>query len=100
MERRAVPELAQIPRLKAPSHSFQRGPLARVIERNLQQRDELFSDPLIDLRTARLIFGVCESTIRRWIKLKILPVVRFSPRGRLKIRTSVLQALLAKGTNE
>jgi hypothetical protein len=92
-----VPELAPIPRLKAPSHSFHRGPLARVIERNLRQRDELFADPLIDLRTARLIFGVCESTLRRWIKTGTLAVVRFSPRGRIKVRQSVLQAMLAKG---
>jgi Helix-turn-helix domain len=94
-----VPELARLPVLKAPLHA-QRGPMARAIERNIEQKAALLSDPLLDLKDAKAVFGVCESTLRRWIKLKILPVVRFSPRGHLKVRTSALQALLAKGDHQ
>lgn len=86
-------ELARIPVLKAPLHA-QRGPLARQIERNLEQRAALFADPLLSLKDAKAVLGVCEATLRRFIKRGILPVVRFSPRGHLKVRQSALQALL------
>lgn len=82
--------------LRTPKYTV-RSPLSRAIERNLEQRNLLLSDPLLDLKDVKQVFGVCESTLRRWIRMGVLPVIRFSPRGHLKCRQSVVQKLLAEG---
>jgi hypothetical protein len=93
-----VSNLGQLPVVKAPVRSLQHGPLAQQIERNLQQRAALFSDPLIDLRTVRLVLGdVSYSHLRKLIKNGTLKTFRIGKRGHYKVRQSVLEALLAKG---
>jgi predicted site-specific integrase-resolvase len=71
------------------------------VERQLAAKNRLFGDPLVDLKTAQLVLGgVCYSTLRRWIKLGILPTVRFGRRGHYRVRQSVLDSLLAKGEEQ
>lgn len=91
-------ELNALPSVKAPVRATLRNPLSMQVERQLAAKNRLFLDPLVDLKTAQVVLGnVCYSTLRRWIKLGILPVVRFSRRGHFKVRQSTLDALLAKG---
>src|SRR6266852_2697111 len=90
-----VSNLDTLPAVKAP---IQRGPLAQQLERNLQQRTALFSDPLLALREVRVALGnVSYSQLRKMIKDGTLKTFRIGPRGHYKVRASVLQALLAKG---
>lgn len=89
-------ELARIPVLKASLRS-QRSPLARAVERGLENRAALVADPLLPLKDAKAVLGVCEATLRRYVKLGVLPVQRYTPRGHLRVRMSALQALLKGG---
>ncbi len=93
-----MPEIVQLP-ARAPVRATPlRTPLSRRVEQSLAAQDRLFSDPLVSLRTAQLALGnPCYSTLQRWIKLGILPVVRFSKKGHYKVRQSTLDALLTKG---
>jgi hypothetical protein len=92
-----VPEVNALPSVKAPVRATLRNPLSIQVERQLASKNRLFADPLVDLKTAQLALGgVCYSTLRRWIKVGILPVVRFSRRGHYKVRQSVLDALLSQ----
>jgi hypothetical protein len=90
-------ESAFIPALRS---RVNRNPLARQIEHTAERRAQLFADPLLSLKDAKAVLRVSEATVRRWIKLGILPVVRYHPRGHLKIRQSALQAMLAKGDRQ
>jgi excisionase family DNA binding protein len=84
--------------LATPLRQTFRGPLAQQIERNLQQRQALFADPLLDLATCRVALGgISESTLNKLIKAGELPVVRIGKNGHRKVRTSALRTFLDKG---
>lgn len=92
-----MPELTALPSVKAPVRVALRTPLSRQVEQQLASKNRLFGDPLVDLKTAQIVLGgVCYSTLRRWIKQGILPVIRFSPKGHYHVRQSALDALLRK----
>jgi hypothetical protein len=95
---RRVSELTALPSFKAPVRATLRSPLALQVERQIAAKNRLMADGLVDLKTAQLALGnPCYSTLRRWIKSGILPVVRFSKRGHYKVRQSVLDELRSKG---
>lgn len=83
--------------LKVPIRRPQSGSLTMQIEKQLAQRSALFTDPLLDLRTvAAALGGVSYSRIRSLIKSGKLRVFRIG-RGHMKVRQSVLSALLTEG---
>ena len=88
--------LGTLPAVKAPNQSVQRGPLARIIESNLQQRNALFSDALLPLREVRVALGVSYSQLRKLIREGSLRTFRIG-RGHYKVRTSVLRELMERG---
>jgi len=88
------------PNLKTPVRPLQRGPLAMQIEKQIAQRSALFSDPLLDLKTvSTALGGASYSRLRALIKSGKLKVFRIG-RGHMKVRQSVLSALLAEGDQQ
>ncbi|MGA7137934.1 MAG: helix-turn-helix domain-containing protein [Terriglobales bacterium] len=91
-------ELIALPSVKAPVKVNLRTPLSRAVEAQLESKRRLYVDPLVSLKEAQVAFGgVCYSTLRRWIREGILPVVRVSKRSHIKVRTSAIQELLDRG---
>ncbi len=75
-----------------------RGPLALQIEHQINQRAQLFADPLLDLATVRVALGgISSSTLNKLVKNGELPTVRIGKHGHRKVRTSVLKTFLATG---
>ena len=72
-------------------------PLTRLLERDIDTRAQLLSDPLHSLAEAAEVMHCCESTINRLVTIGRMPVIRFSPRGKRFVKRSVLQRLLSEG---
>jgi hypothetical protein len=82
---------------KSPVRPARNGLLAQQVQRELALQNELLSDPLVDLRTARLTLGVGYAQLNRYVAKGHLKVFRIGPRGHRKVRLSSLRALLAEG---
>lgn len=88
--------LGTLPTIKSPIQSWQRGPLAVQLEKNIQQRALLASDPLMPLAEVRLVLNCSYSQVRKLIANGSLRIFRIG-KGHIKVRQSVLMELLAKG---
>ncbi len=74
-----------------------RNPLAAVITAQLENKRELFSDPLLSLRECSTALGVSVATMHRLVSQRRLRTWRNGPHGHHKIRSSELRKFLQTG---
>lgn len=83
--------------LATPLRSTYRNPVAKLVQEQVNQRLELMADPLVDMATAKIVLGICESTLNKLISTGKLAIVRYTPRSHRKIRTSELRRFMNAG---
>jgi hypothetical protein len=86
--------------LATPLRGVYRNPLAQQIERQIAQRKALMAHSLVSMAEARVILGICESTLNKLVASgKLGPIVRYTPRSHRKIRASTLREFMKGVTN-
>ena len=81
--------------LATPLRATYRNPLAQQVERQIAQRKALMADSLVSMAEARVILGICESTLNKLVASgKLGPIVRYTPRSHRKIRVSTLKKFI------
>jgi len=96
---RRLSTIATVHPLRTPN-SRRNSPLSRLLERDLDTRAQLLSDPLHSLAEAAEVLRISEATINRLVQIGRMPVIRFSPKGKRFVKRSVLQRLLSEGCHE
>jgi excisionase family DNA binding protein len=68
-----------------------------LLKRETNYVDLLSQDRMLGVRETSQVLGCSQETVRRLGKAGIIPAVRFSPKGYLRFRSSVVQDFLQKG---
>lgn len=82
--------------LKTPVSPSRSGRVRRLLARQEELRNQLTSDPLLDLETVRTVLGVSYGTLNRLLATGRLKKFQIG-RGERKVRQSALAAYLAQG---
>ena len=78
-------------------NSFSNPAIGKLIERQLQERAELYSDPLLTGKEVRDVLRCSYSHLRKLIVTGRLPAWRPTPTGQYRVRQSALRTFIEKG---
>ena len=70
-----------------------------LLKRENNYVDLLSQDRLLGVRECAAALGCSQSMVRTMAKSGTIPAVRFSPRGYLRFRSSLVQEFLQKGVS-